>query len=98
MRWVFFCAAFCLAAPTQLQASFEYQPERAELLPENTSFAYRARHASTKLPDQAFKAMWFSGDDRELPQAAVTKPIIVEAVQTVRLPPSTTFRRHFSST
>ena len=89
MRWLFFCAAFCLFLPSDLGAwPSEDLSSVPELKPARTSFAYRVRHASTVVPEHTFKALWFSSDDRNLPRVAVAEPIVVESGQTVRLPPT----------
>jgi hypothetical protein len=56
----------------------------AELLPEQTSFAYRARHSSSLLPDSALSALWFSGDDRDLPRETVAEPIVIMPAEGAR--------------
>ena len=56
----------------------------AELLPEQTSFAYRVRHSSESLPGAAFDALWFSGPDRDLPRETVAEPIVVLPAENLR--------------
>jgi hypothetical protein len=56
----------------------------AELLPEQTSFAYRVRHSSESLPGAAFNALWFSGPDRDLPRETVAEPIVVLPAENLR--------------
>ncbi len=60
----------------------------AELLPAKTSFAYRVRHSWNPLPGPALSAMWFSGEDRELPRETVAEPIVVLPAQSARHQPS----------
>ena len=90
MGQLFVCAAFCLFLSTNVWASTEDDLTPAELLPARTSFAYKARHSNNPLPGPALSALWFSGDDRELPRATVAEPIMVAPAETARAVPSKT--------
>jgi hypothetical protein len=90
MGRLFVCAAFCLFLSTNMWASTEIDLTPAELLPAKTSFAYKARHSNNPLPGPALTALWFSGDDRELPRVTVAEPIMVAPAETARAVPSKT--------
>jgi hypothetical protein len=88
MRRFFVCTAFCLLLPTNLSASFEEGVTPDKLGPTTTSFAYRAKHSAYALPIQDLDAMWFSGDDRELPRETVAEPIIEVPARAARPVPT----------
>ncbi len=91
MGQLFVCAAFCLFLSTNVWAFTEIDlTPPAELLPAKTSFAYKARHSNNPLPGPALTALWFSGDDRELPRITVAEPIMVAPAETARAVPSKT--------
>ena len=90
MGQLFVCAAFCLFLSTNVWASTEDDLTPAELLPAKTSFAYKVRHSANPLPGPALSALWFSGDDRELPRATVAEPIVVSPAEAARVAPSKT--------
>jgi hypothetical protein len=91
MRRFIVCTAVCLLLPAQAWALSEDQIDTPpELAPAKTTFAYRARHTSTVLPDRTFQALWFSGEDRALPRDAVAEPIEVLPAHAVRRAPSRT--------
>jgi hypothetical protein len=89
-RFFFVCTAFCFLLPTNLSASFEHGIAPDQLRPTTTSFAYRAKHSAYALPAHELDALWFSGDDRELPRETVAEPIIEVPARAVRPVPSRT--------
>ena len=60
----------------------------AALASAKTSFAYRVRHSWNPLPGPALSAMWFNGEDRDLPRETVAEPIVVPPAYTARPTPS----------
>ena len=95
MGRLFVCALFFLFVSTEAWTSTTeaWTPTTddltpAELAPAKTSFAHRARHSWSPLPGPALNALWFSGEDRDLPQVAVAVPIVVLPAQAVRHTPS----------
>jgi transglycosylase-like protein with SLT domain len=88
MGRLFVCALLFSFVSTDMWASTTDDLTPAELLPAKTSFAYRTRHSWSPLPGPALSAMWFSGEDRELPQMAVAEPIVVLPAQSTRHQPS----------
>ena len=95
MGRLFVCALFFLFVSTEAWTSTTeaWTPTTddltpAELAPAKTSFAHRARHSWNPLPGPALSAMWFSGEDRDLPRETVTEPIVVLPAQAVRHTPS----------
>jgi hypothetical protein len=93
MRQILVCAAFILFAPVTTASSLTWPPVEDDpapvaLAPVKTTFAYGARHGAVALPAPALGAMWFNGEDRELPQAAVAEPIMVLPARAVRPQPS----------
>ncbi len=91
MGRLFVCALFFLFVSTDAWTSTTeaWTPTTddltpAELAPAKTSFAHRARHSWSPLPGPALSALWFSGEDRDLPQVAVAEPIVVLPAQAVR--------------
>lgn len=88
MRRVLVGTAICLLFPTGVWGSTDQDVTPPELAPAETAFAYRARHSSSPLQGSALSALWFSGDDRELPRIEVAEPIVVAPVQAARPTPS----------
>jgi Transglycosylase SLT domain len=93
MRQILVCAAFILFAPVTTASSLTWPPVEDDpapvaLAPVKTTFAYAARHGAVALPAPTLGAMWFNGEDRELPQAAVAEPIMVLPARAVRPQPS----------
>ncbi len=95
MGRLFVCALFFLFVSTEAWTSTTeaWTPTTddltpAELAPAKTSFAHRARHSWSPLPGPALSAMWFSGEDRDLPRETVAEPIVVLPAQAVRHTPS----------
>jgi hypothetical protein len=91
MGRLFVCALFFVFVSTEAWTSTTeaWTPTTddltpAELAPAKTSFAHRARHSWSPLPDPALSALWFSGEDRDLPQVAVAEPIVVLPAQAPR--------------
>ena len=82
------CALFFSFVSTEVWASSTDDLTPAELAPAKTSFAYRVRHSWNPLPGLALSAMWFSGEDRDLPRVTVAEPIIVLPAQAARHTPS----------
>jgi hypothetical protein len=91
MGRLFVCALFFLFVSTEAWTSTteawipttdDLTP--AELAPAKTSFAHRARHSWSPLPGPALSALWFSGEDRDLPRETVAEPIVVLPAQAVR--------------
>jgi soluble lytic murein transglycosylase-like protein len=60
----------------------------AALASAKTSFAYRVRHSWNPLPGPALSAMWFNGEDRDLPRETVAEPIVEPPAYTARPTPS----------
>ncbi len=90
MRQFLVGTAICLLFPTGVWGSTEEVLTQPELAPAKTSFAYRARHGWTPLEKTTLSALWFSGDDRDLPRTEVAEPIVVMPAQSARPVPSRT--------
>lgn len=93
MGRILVCALFVLLLPAGAGATTEDESLTLELLPvqlspAKTTFAYRARHSANPLPGEALNALWFSGEDRELPRVIVAEPVVEVPAQTARLIPS----------
>ena len=88
MGRVFVCAIFFSFLPAGAWAATTDDPTPAELAPAKTSFAYRARHSWNPLPGPTLSALWFSGEDRDLPRETVAELIVVVPAQAVRPIPS----------
>jgi hypothetical protein len=87
-RFFFVCTAFCFLLPTNLSASFDEGVTPDKLRPTATSFAYRAKHSAYALPAHELDALWFSGDDRELPRETVAEPIVEVPARAARPVPT----------
>jgi hypothetical protein len=60
----------------------------AEYSAESTTFAYRVRHGAQPLPEMAFDALWFGGDQAAPPRVAVAEPIAAIPANTARYIPT----------
>ena len=92
MGRLFVCALFFLLVSTEAwtftTADTTDDLTPAALAPAKTSFAYRVRHSWNPLPGPALNAMWFNGEDRDVPRETVAEPIVVPPTHTARHTPS----------
>jgi hypothetical protein len=88
MRRLVVCTAFYLFLPTPVWAFWDTNPQPVELPPTKTSFAYKAKHSAYTLPEETLSALWFSGEDRDLPRLTVAEPIIEVPARAVRPVPT----------